>query len=454
MTEELFIKSVTEQVRCVKAREGIERELSDHISDQTAAYEEAGETHEEAVRRAVQEMGDPVEVGVELDRIHRPQIDFKMLGMAFVFSILGYFIVCAVNAEGFAQYPDYVTRQRVVLLLSLGVMAGMYFLDYTFIGRYAFGIYVFLTIAIYCSMTVSMRKNGIPLAFMLVYLYIPVYAGILYRLRRKGYGAIASGIVIQIVTTMLVGSVSTMHMTMNIYIMCMALLVIAVWKGWFAVNKKMAAVILIVTLVLLPAALLVCRIAWSGWADGFRAQRLLAWLHPEKYADGAGYIYMWMRSTLGTAKFIGPSASNPFTDGNILGNPIPYPTQPFVLFQVICEYGILAGIIVVLAFAAVIVRAFQIVRYQKNQLGFIISAGCFIVLLVNCLEGVLINSGYYLVSSMQFPFVSQGACTAITYAAIIGLLLSIHRNERIITDKMIERRRGWRLKINVKLEKR
>lgn len=454
MTEEVFIQNVTEQIRCVKAREGIEKELSDHIADQTAAYEEAGETHEEAVRKAVQEMGDPVEVGVELDRIHRPQIDFKMMGMALIFSILGYFIVCAVNAEGFTQYPDYVTRQRVILLLSLGVMAGMYFLDYTFIGHYAYGIYVFLTIAIYCSMIVSVRKNGIPIAFMLVYLYIPVYAGILYRLRRRGYGAIAVGIVIQIVTTMLVWSVSTMYITMNIYIMCMVLFVIALWKGWFDVDKKMAAVILIVVLVLLPAALLVCGIAWSGRMDGFRIQRLLAWLHPEKDAGGAGYIYMWLRGTLGTAKLMGPSESNPYMNGSLLNSYMPYPTEPFVLFQIICEYGILAGIIVVLAFVAVIVRAFQIVRRQKNQLGFMISAGCFIVLLINCLEGILINSGHYPVSSMQLPFVSQGACTAITYAAIIGLLLSVYRNERIVTDKTIERRCRWRLKINVKLEKR
>lgn len=49
---------------------------------------------------------------------------------------------------------------------------------------------------------------------------------------------------------------------------------------------------------------------------------------------------------------------------------------------------------------------------------------------------------------------SQGACTAIVYAAMIGLLLSIYRNERIVTDKMIELHRRRRLKISVKLEKR
>lgn len=453
MTKELFIKSVTEQIRCVKAREGIERELSDHIADQTKAYEETGETHEEAVRRAVQEMGDPVAVGVELDRIHRPQIDYKMIGMVFVFSMLGYFLLCAMNAEGFSENPEYLIRQRVILLLSFGVAAGIYFLDYTFIGRYAYGIYVFLTIAIYCSMAAAMRNGAVSLAFMLIYLYIPVYAGILYRLRRRRYDAVILGIAMQIVTTMLAGAVS-MHMAMNIYLMCTVLLAAAVWKGWFAVDKKMASLLLAGIFVLLPTVVFVFGVYRSGWENGFKTQRLLGWLHPEKYAEGAGYMYLWIRNALGKAKFIGAAEGNLYAEGAVLGNPMPYPTEPFVLFQIICEYGILAGLFVVLAFAAVIVRAFQIVRRQRNQLGFMISAACFTVLFVNCAEGILMNSGYYPVSSMQLPFLSQGACTAITYAVIIGLLLSIHRNERIVTDQMMERHRGWRLKVNVRLEKR
>ena len=35
---------------------------------------------------------------------------------------------------------------------------------------------------------------------MLVYLYIPVYAGLLYQLRGRGYGAVIKGMVIQILT--------------------------------------------------------------------------------------------------------------------------------------------------------------------------------------------------------------------------------------------------------------
>lgn len=453
MTKELFIKNVVEQIRCVKVREDIGRELADHIEDQTEAYEEAGESHEEAVRRAVQEMGDPVAVGVELDRIHRPQTDYQLIGMALVFSVLGYFLLCALNAEGLADYPGVLIRQRVVLLLSLGVMAGVYFLDYTFIGRYAYGCYLFLTIAICCSMAVAVRIGTVSLAFMLMYLYVPAYAGILYRLRRGGYGAVALAAGVLLVTTLFAGVVS-LQMMGQIGLMCTILLVLALWKEWFAVNRRRTFLLLGGAFVLLLAAVFVLGVYRDGWESGFKIQRLLGWLWPEKYAGGAGYTYLWLRDTLATARFIGPAGSNPFAEADVLGGPMPYPTEPFILFQVICEYGIRAGLLIVLAYAAVIMRAFRIVRRQHNQFGFMISAACLTVLFMNCAQGVLMNSGYYLISSMQLPFVSQGACTAITYAVLIGLLLSIYRNERIVTDKMAESRGGWKLKINVKLEKR
>lgn len=455
---EEFIKSVTEQIRCVRARAGVAKELSDHIEDQAAAYEEKGESHEEAVKRAVQEMGDPVEIGVELDRIHRPQTDFKMIGMAFAFSVAGLFVISALN--GLAQYPVYFIRQCIVLLLSFGVMTGMYFLDYSFVGRYAYGIYVFVTAAAYIGSRFAVMDGAIPIAFMLSYLYVPVYAGILYRLRGRGYSALVWGIVIQIFNAVLTLTLSsTLYTALNVYLICTVLLILAVCKRWFLVDRKKAVVIIIGALVGLPAGLLISRTILFGAGYGFWTGRLLAWLNPDKDAAGAGYIYQWIRQQLGTAKLIGASGSTLSMEGGLIrgskswliGSADPFPTTPFVLLQLISNYGLLAGLAVVVSFAAVAVRAFHIVKNQKNQLGFMISAACFMVFLVNSLEGVLMNTGYCPVSSIQLPFVSYGACTAMTYAVLIGLLLSVHRNERIVTDGTI-RRPAWRLRI--KWEKR
>lgn len=444
---EEFIRNVTGQIRCVRARDGVARELSDHIEDQAAAYEAEGESHEKAVVKAVREMGDPVTVGVELDRIHRPQVDFRMIAMAFLFSVAGFFIIFQV--DNLAEQPEYIMRQAVVLLLSFGVMVGMYFLDYSFIGRYAYGIFVFVTVAILIGLIFSARSGRVPATYMLAYLYVPLYAAILYRLRGKGYSAIPRGIGLQIIIMLLTNCLAvSKYVVINIFMICTVLLIIAVWKGWFSVNKKIATAI-IAALLLLAVILAAIGIAilWDG--EGFREQRLVAFMHPDQYAEGAGYIYLWIRREWSAAKLIGASDSTLFKDSNLIW---PYFTEPFILLKTICTYGILAGLAIALAFAAVAARAFRIVRQQKNQLGFMIGAACFMVFLVNCLEGVLINTGYFPVSSMQLPFVSYGACTGMTYAALIGLLLSIYRNERIITDEAVARRPAWRL--SIKLEKR
>ena len=45
-----FIKNITEQIRCVRAREGIAHELKNHILDQAEAFEASGESHNEALQ--------------------------------------------------------------------------------------------------------------------------------------------------------------------------------------------------------------------------------------------------------------------------------------------------------------------------------------------------------------------------------------------------------------------
>ena len=75
------MKTLMEQIRCVKARDGVVKEIAQHMEDQIQAYEEDGMSYDDAVKEAVRQMGDPVAVGVELDHIHRPRTDWKMIIM-------------------------------------------------------------------------------------------------------------------------------------------------------------------------------------------------------------------------------------------------------------------------------------------------------------------------------------------------------------------------------------
>lgn len=82
MKKEEYLRCVTDQIRCKKACPGIEKELEDHITDQAEMYLKKGMTEEQALKKAIAEMGDPVQVGVELDRIHRPQMSWGLVLLA------------------------------------------------------------------------------------------------------------------------------------------------------------------------------------------------------------------------------------------------------------------------------------------------------------------------------------------------------------------------------------
>ena len=87
-----YLEIVSEQIRCRRAKQMILKELEGHIEDQKLDYMADGMNADEAEEEAVRQMGDPVETGMELDRIHRPRMDWKLVAVIVVLSLAGLFL--------------------------------------------------------------------------------------------------------------------------------------------------------------------------------------------------------------------------------------------------------------------------------------------------------------------------------------------------------------------------
>lgn len=438
---EEFLKSLTEQIRCVKAREGVAHELSDHILDQAQAYEKSGIEHEKAVEMAVREMGDPVEIGVSLDRIHRPQIDWKMILLTFALSIAGLFVIQLMYGP---ERPSVFGKQLIYTIAGFAVIAGVNFVDYSIIGRFGYAIYAVLTIAFWIGRMLLPTMNGrVPAMSMLVYLYLPAFAGVLYRLRRRGYGAVMKSIIVIMATTLFVLVLSdSITVVLNIFLICMLMLIIAINKNMFCVNKKYMKIMTAgIALFPFPAAVLYFSICGAA----YQKERMHAFFNPYRYETSYGYIYARIRDMLQGAKLIGPGTGADFSNELTLNSGL-------IPLQLIYSYGLIAGAVLLALFVLFVMRAMKIVRCQKNQLGILVSASCFLVITVNCLEGILMNMGLCPVTTVSIPFLTYGGSAALVYAVLIGLLMSVHRYEKVITADTSEYQPKWR--IQVRLEKR
>jgi cell division protein FtsW (lipid II flippase) len=73
-----YLQSVLGQIRWKKARPTVEEELDGHIEEHIQSAMEKGLSEESAVSEAVLAMGDPLETGRRLDRLHRPRVDILL----------------------------------------------------------------------------------------------------------------------------------------------------------------------------------------------------------------------------------------------------------------------------------------------------------------------------------------------------------------------------------------
>lgn len=96
-----YLNQVEKQIRQEAVREEIRTELRQHIEDQADFYQESGMSRKEAVERAVADMGDPVETGVQLDMVHQPQLDKKLLISVAILLIVeaGFQIIYYIRVE-------------------------------------------------------------------------------------------------------------------------------------------------------------------------------------------------------------------------------------------------------------------------------------------------------------------------------------------------------------------
>ena len=145
---EEYIKLLLEQVRFQKAHKTIADEIRAHIEDQIEANISEGMDRDTAEKQAVEDMGDPVEVGISLDRVHKPKLAWGMvlatIGVGLIGAVIQFFIAGDTTMQNFSQQMGYISADSLdgySFLLStvvgIFIMLSLYLLDYTTISKYS-----------------------------------------------------------------------------------------------------------------------------------------------------------------------------------------------------------------------------------------------------------------------------------------------------------------------------
>lgn len=420
-----YLKTVCEQIRWNKAHAVISEEIENHILDQKNAYMAEGLDEEAATVKAIHEMGDPVLVGTELDRTHRPKPEWSILALTGCVLLLGFAINMFVIQDSDA--PAMLTNSIVAALLGVGAMVIAYFLDFTMIGKRAATIYIGLLAAVIAAMLVSPTVNGfvsyvngqaVQASFLLL-LLPTAFAGIVYRMRSRGYVGIAvSGVFFAM--PLFVGMAIPSFSSVGLFSLTgLILFTLAIAKGWFHVNKFIATLLVYIPMVMAAAVF-----TWINKADNsYRWQRLQHAIDPSLDPMGAGYAGTITRGILERAKFMGQGEAE-INSHRVL----PGVHTDSLLTYLIHEFGWISFIVVLLVLLPLIIRSLVLCSRQKSVLGSLVSVSVLVTFTAQVALYVAYNLGFQLFAPLTLPFISYGGTATIINMFLIGIMLSVFKS--------------------------
>ena len=184
-----FVEAVGAEIRWKKARPLLTEEIRTHLLDQRDACMAQGMAEDEAQAEAVRQMGDPVALGADLDRVHRPRPQWGLLALALVLAAAGAFLRFSLTAD--VPYVSLQDRQMDLLggLMGAAALAAGYLLDVSTLGRRAWWTCVALAEGVLCFL--PWRVNGPAwLSAQLLSLFALTLALVLWKQRgRRWRGA-------------------------------------------------------------------------------------------------------------------------------------------------------------------------------------------------------------------------------------------------------------------------
>ncbi len=273
-----YLEAVQGQIRWKRARPLLVRELERHLEDQRDDFLKEGKAPDEAERLAVEDMGDPVTVGTELDRIHRPRPQWGLLGLTIALAAIGVVLLVLFRQS----YVQQMGIMRFLASLGLGTVAmlGMYFFDVSRLVRHARAVYIGTL-----AMTVLLRAVLYPTYYnaLMSALYPLIYALWLYSFRGKGWKGFVLVILGGVPLAVSCEVIPSMSSLSVLLLSGLVVTLYAVGRDWFGVGRWKG----LASALAIPALLLTWLLS-QGYLSSLRGRLQIA-LHPEQDKLGRGF---------------------------------------------------------------------------------------------------------------------------------------------------------------------
>ncbi|WP_242309720.1 FtsW/RodA/SpoVE family cell cycle protein [Bacillus cereus group sp. BfR-BA-01331] len=403
---ERFVSEVTNHIKSKEAKSFVATELDFHLKQAKNTWIEKGLSEEIAENKAVEQMGSPIKLGQELNKLHKPKVDWFLLILLVAAMGLGFLPIIALGHTN-----DLLMNKVIFVILGIATAVGIMLLNYRKLERlgwlfYTIGVLILLMIKCFPTGYVigeAIIKIG-PIkidCLMTIPFFFLAWASFFNNSRLK-----FMHLLMLYVFSLYLFSTISILLPIFIYI---TMVFVMLW--WSKLGKKTAWLITI-----LPILPFIIRdlFSWSAVKE-YRIARILGFINPAH-----DQWDLRLKEAMSSAGWFG-------TYGNIKS--IPAAHTDFVFASLTYYYGYVLALVLVIILSLFAVRIMNIAYKINDGYGKLLLVGGVTLFVVHFIYNVGMILGLLPRTSISLPFISYGLIPTLFHAFIMGIVLSVYRRK-------------------------
>ena len=450
-----FLNSVCEQIKYKPIRNTIAEELKDHIEDKKEELIEMGQNEEEAEKNAVEQMGDAEIIGKELNKVHRPRLDWKLLIILVVLLIFGFVISYIITEnehtemmqymkEGVSEYITTNYMIKYVCFVGLGFAVGViiYFCDYERIKNKPLILYIIATVVIILAFLFGISVNGINFLrignysirsnTIAVPLYILAFIGFLENIneenkltklfKEKNIKINANVLKLVVLSLISLLMLRLIPSSSSVIVLAITYLILATKKVVSESENKRKHLLILWGIPIIVGIVVVL---FEVLANPYVLDKFISVYNPEEYKKTEGWRALNRKEKIESAQKFGEAGN--MSDAIYLfdgfGNN--------EIISILAHFGWIPTvtlIIAVLAFSIkLVINSFKI----KEKYGSLIILGIGCMFILQSIFNVLMNFNLLFGASFNLPFVTYGCGELVVNMMCLALIFAVYRKKDV-----------------------
>lgn len=415
---EQYVSEICTLVKNKRVHNSIKEEITNHIEELTQDYMDVGISGEEAVEKAIAQMGSAQVVGRDLNKIHKAAPDYLLIGMAGVFILIGFIILNFIQKNNMISnnYINMISNMTIYGLGGILISIIILRIDYRVIKKYSKLIYIasiiLLTLSIFVSNTVMGQMGWIRIgnitfnAFTIApFLLIIALAGMFEQWNWSSLKSIIKGAILVILPCV--------FFILGRSLVNMIIYVVAALTIMFVSGVRLKHIIVY-------TGALISGLALYLMAEPYRRIRFTMFLNPEKDMNGSGFIYNQLATLRKSAGLFGNGQSFNYSM-------LPEAHTDFIFTFLIYCFGWAAGIILIALILAFLARIFYVGTTIKDSYGKLLVNGFCALFLMQFIISLGVNLNLMPAVAASMPFISYGGSSLVINILSVSIISNVFK---------------------------